>query len=392
MDKLQYDHDFWRGKLGDLSNASLDNKLHLILSLVIFLAVSIRELLVFIFTTELKPVKDRAARFLGYSPTRDDPNLRFPAAHIFSVWLERCHTPEQRAQMRLMITPLAPQSCEPFEDQALAIARASQEYAVKSTENSTNENELPELREKSESKERNKLRGNFCVGDSRTVATRIPTACPRVPAALQSPNAALQSVKSGDESKLRRFFAPNVHVVVLSTLPNFGKRRIRRRLGAFIDDWAQLSVTRWERIRRIFALFWASSPLHSQLSISALRYSTFGAFNFLILKPHPITRQFLTLTPPVSNSLFFHSQIQDAFLATYVPFISSYPEPKTQFSTMRSKISITFTCAHPAICSYTNDSHRLLSQPLPYAFYRTKRPPIQSSVLRALIQCRTRLP
>ncbi|KAJ7234789.1 hypothetical protein C8J57DRAFT_1728947 [Mycena rebaudengoi] len=65
--------------------------------------------------------------------------------------------------------------------------------------------------------------------------------------ALQSPNAALQSVKSGDESKLRRFvgkwpplprryprtikFAPQVHVVVLSTLPNFGKRRIRRRLG-----------------------------------------------------------------------------------------------------------------------------------------------------------------
>jgi hypothetical protein len=107
MDKLQYDHDFWRGKLGDLSNASLDNKLHLILSLVIFLAVSIRELLVFIFTTELKPVKDHAARFLGYSPTRDDLNLRFPAAHIFSVWLEQCHIPDQRAQMRFTITPLA---------------------------------------------------------------------------------------------------------------------------------------------------------------------------------------------------------------------------------------------------------------------------------------------
>ncbi|KAJ7265310.1 hypothetical protein C8J57DRAFT_1718469 [Mycena rebaudengoi] len=41
--------------------------------------------------------------------------------------------------------------------------------------------------------------------DSRTVAAQIPTTCLRVPVALQSPNATLQSVKSGDESKLRRF-------------------------------------------------------------------------------------------------------------------------------------------------------------------------------------------
>ncbi|KAJ7232362.1 hypothetical protein C8J57DRAFT_1480673 [Mycena rebaudengoi] len=64
-----------------------------------------------------------------------------------------------------------------------------------------------------------------------------------------------------------------------------------------------------------------------------------------------ITRQFrishlkhilkqLTPTLPVSNSLFFHSQIQDAFLAAY-----SYPEPKTQFSMMCVKISVTFTPA-----------------------------------------------
>ncbi|KAJ6592191.1 hypothetical protein DFH09DRAFT_1415125 [Mycena vulgaris] len=60
-DTLQFDASYWEDKLGDLSNESLDTKLHLILSLVLFLGVSVRHLLVFIFTTQIKPVKDRAA-------------------------------------------------------------------------------------------------------------------------------------------------------------------------------------------------------------------------------------------------------------------------------------------------------------------------------------------
>ncbi|KAJ7648633.1 hypothetical protein DFH06DRAFT_1095419 [Mycena polygramma] len=55
----------------------------------------------------MKPVKDRAARFLGYTPTHTDPTGRFPAAHIFSLWVQRCSTPVQREQILLMITPVA---------------------------------------------------------------------------------------------------------------------------------------------------------------------------------------------------------------------------------------------------------------------------------------------
>ncbi|KAJ7195376.1 hypothetical protein GGX14DRAFT_575693 [Mycena pura] len=80
-----FDAGYWKDKLGDTSKLSLDTKLHMILSLVIFLGVSIRHLLSFIFTTDIKPVKDRAARFLGYTPSYADPNSRFPAAHIFSA-------------------------------------------------------------------------------------------------------------------------------------------------------------------------------------------------------------------------------------------------------------------------------------------------------------------
>ncbi|KAJ7244547.1 glycoside hydrolase superfamily [Mycena rebaudengoi] len=83
-----------------------EDKLHLILSLVIFLGVSIRALLAFIFETNILAVKDRASRFLGYTPSHDDPHLRFPPSHIFSIWSERCTSIEQRDQLREMITPL----------------------------------------------------------------------------------------------------------------------------------------------------------------------------------------------------------------------------------------------------------------------------------------------
>ncbi|KAJ7463567.1 hypothetical protein FB451DRAFT_1562055 [Mycena latifolia] len=87
MAALQFDTNYWEERLGDLPKASLDTKLHLILSLGIFLNVSVRHLLVFIFTSEIKPVKD--------------------LAHMFSVWLDRCKSPVQRGQIAQMITPVA---------------------------------------------------------------------------------------------------------------------------------------------------------------------------------------------------------------------------------------------------------------------------------------------
>ncbi|KAJ6630735.1 hypothetical protein B0H10DRAFT_1938899 [Mycena sp. CBHHK59/15] len=76
MESLQFGATYWEDKLGDLSNESLNTKLHLILSLVLFLGVSVCHLLVFIFTTQIKPVKDRAAQFLGYTPSHTDPNTK----------------------------------------------------------------------------------------------------------------------------------------------------------------------------------------------------------------------------------------------------------------------------------------------------------------------------
>ncbi|KAJ7239495.1 hypothetical protein C8J57DRAFT_1727340 [Mycena rebaudengoi] len=107
MATLKFDSDYWETSLPDIQKLPAEEKLHLILSLVIFLGVSIRALLAFIFESNILAVKDRASRFLGYTPSHDDPHLRFPPSHIFAIWTERCTSTDQRDQLREMITPLA---------------------------------------------------------------------------------------------------------------------------------------------------------------------------------------------------------------------------------------------------------------------------------------------
>lgn len=125
-----FDESYWKNKLGDLDNPSLDTKLRLILSLVIFLGVSIRHLLTFIFTTQILAIKTRAARFLGYTPTHSDPNGRFPAAHIFSLWVEHCSTtPAQREQILQMITPVV--QAEVLRDSDRVITDMSLQIRIK---------------------------------------------------------------------------------------------------------------------------------------------------------------------------------------------------------------------------------------------------------------------
>jgi hypothetical protein len=78
MATLQFGADYWDKNLPGINKLSPESQLHLILSLVVFLGVSIRQLLVFIFETEIQLVKDRASRCLGYAPSHDDPHMQFP--------------------------------------------------------------------------------------------------------------------------------------------------------------------------------------------------------------------------------------------------------------------------------------------------------------------------
>ena len=105
-DKLLYDGDYWKTVLeNDIKTKSLDEKLHLIFTLVIFLQISIAQLLNFIFTSRIKEVQNRAARFLGHTPTATSEDKAFPAGMIFRAWHE--NFPKAKKNLHKMVQPCA---------------------------------------------------------------------------------------------------------------------------------------------------------------------------------------------------------------------------------------------------------------------------------------------
>ena len=103
-DKLQYDDSYWQGVLEkDVKKISLEKKLHLTFTLVMFLKISVVQLLKFIFTSEIKEVRARAARFLGHTPTATSKDMEFQPGMIFRAWHE--NFPKAKEQLHKMIQP-----------------------------------------------------------------------------------------------------------------------------------------------------------------------------------------------------------------------------------------------------------------------------------------------
>jgi len=105
-DKLLYDDLYWQKILEqDIRKVSLEKKLHLIFTLVMFLQISIAQLLNFIFTSKIKEVRGRAARFLGHTPTATSKDMEFPPGMVFHAWQK--NFPKAKAQLQKMIQPYA---------------------------------------------------------------------------------------------------------------------------------------------------------------------------------------------------------------------------------------------------------------------------------------------
>lgn len=81
---LLYDNKFWRGKLGtETQDIDLEEKLHLIFSLCVFLGVTVIQYLQFIFSSDIQTVKQRAGIFMG-SQTKPGG-----AVTIYNLWHTR---------------------------------------------------------------------------------------------------------------------------------------------------------------------------------------------------------------------------------------------------------------------------------------------------------------
>ncbi|KAL0563191.1 hypothetical protein V5O48_018883 [Marasmius crinis-equi] len=85
--ELAYANNFWEEKLGgDFRNLSLTHRFHLLFSLLIYLDVPLGQFLLFIFTSSIKAVENRANRFLKTEPNSINPNAQFWPGTLFRIW------------------------------------------------------------------------------------------------------------------------------------------------------------------------------------------------------------------------------------------------------------------------------------------------------------------
>lgn len=85
---LQYDNLFWEQKLGSefKKTTDVETKLHLTFSLLIFLGLTIAQLLEFIFTSSITAVKTCAGMFLGYRSNGQTSLDRYAPGAIYQLW------------------------------------------------------------------------------------------------------------------------------------------------------------------------------------------------------------------------------------------------------------------------------------------------------------------
>ncbi|KAJ3522644.1 hypothetical protein NMY22_g11797 [Coprinellus aureogranulatus] len=87
MATLNYDESYW-AQYPDIVPGEMtpEARIHLVVSLILYLSISLVDLLEFLFTSRIRRVRDRAGRFMGVYRTGSTPKTRFPAGYIYKLW------------------------------------------------------------------------------------------------------------------------------------------------------------------------------------------------------------------------------------------------------------------------------------------------------------------
>ncbi|KAJ7431901.1 hypothetical protein FB451DRAFT_1421046 [Mycena latifolia] len=106
---LQYDDAYWQSLFpeGQLMGLTLEARFHLIFSLMIFLSISTRQFLHWLFTTEIPSVTKRISHFMGFFRTESSLEAQFAPAMLFSLWRDRKRWPKAQKYLREMTVPCA---------------------------------------------------------------------------------------------------------------------------------------------------------------------------------------------------------------------------------------------------------------------------------------------
>lgn len=89
-EELKYSSLFWEGILTPENiPRSLEDKLHLVLSLIIFLSIPLSRLLVFLFSCDIQAIRNRVSIFMGHHRAAQDPEDVFLPSTIYKLWHTR---------------------------------------------------------------------------------------------------------------------------------------------------------------------------------------------------------------------------------------------------------------------------------------------------------------
>lgn len=107
--KLQYDNQYWESlfPVGHLKGLTLEARLQLVFSLMIYLSITTRQLLYWLFTTEIPCVTIRISHFMGFFSTESTPEAQFAPAMVFSLWRDGTRWPNAQKYIREMSIPCA---------------------------------------------------------------------------------------------------------------------------------------------------------------------------------------------------------------------------------------------------------------------------------------------
>ncbi|KAJ7478295.1 hypothetical protein FB451DRAFT_1172630 [Mycena latifolia] len=84
---------------------TLEARFHLIFSLMIFLLISTRQFLHWLFTTEIPSVTKRISHFMGFFGTESSLEAQSAPAMLFSLWRDRKRWPKAQKYLREMTVP-----------------------------------------------------------------------------------------------------------------------------------------------------------------------------------------------------------------------------------------------------------------------------------------------
>ncbi|PPQ88111.1 hypothetical protein CVT26_015015 [Gymnopilus dilepis] len=85
--QLHYGNGYWTNMLGkDARKMTLEDRLHLLLSLLIFLQLSLTKVLEFIFTSKVNEVRTRASIFMAHRPSAATDEAKFAPQVTFRAW------------------------------------------------------------------------------------------------------------------------------------------------------------------------------------------------------------------------------------------------------------------------------------------------------------------